>query len=193
MNIYLRTGPRVLHSPLTNFTVLYFVLCVRYSSCLTVSSLDPSCRVWCGLCTLYYHVKPQPHDVKLQSRWVKHYSYHDKFSRHLRSFRTNVNLHTYLCCVKQYSTYPVPVHITWLFFLCTPPLFLLCTTFYFLCTTALVTAHVDRVAITGKVCHFGHPLKPFWIYDLHGVIDAKAENHIVRVSDSLLWDLSSTM
>jgi hypothetical protein len=27
MNIYLRTGPRVLHSPLANFTVL--VLCVR--------------------------------------------------------------------------------------------------------------------------------------------------------------------
>ncbi|KAG2148541.1 hypothetical protein BD769DRAFT_1412798 [Suillus cothurnatus] len=42
MIIYLRTGPRVLHSPLTNFTVL--VLCVRITLecssvlCTTMSS-----------------------------------------------------------------------------------------------------------------------------------------------------------
>jgi hypothetical protein len=107
--------PRMLHSPLTDFTVLVF--CVRitleycvhlvesYLYCIAsnhqsnvyfqategsvVSLCQAStlpCRVWCSLCTLYYHIKPQPHHVKLQSGWVKHYSYHGKFSQRLRSF-----------------------------------------------------------------------------------------------------------
>jgi hypothetical protein len=37
------------------------------------------------LCTLYYHAKPQPYHVKLQSGWVKRYSYHGRFSQHLRT------------------------------------------------------------------------------------------------------------
>jgi len=94
MNIYPHTGPRVLHSPLTNCTLL--VLCVRitleYCVPLTIDLMfifKQQCEVLSpyakprlhlvesdAASTLYYHVKPQPHHVKLQSGWVKHYSYH---------------------------------------------------------------------------------------------------------------------
>jgi len=101
------------------FVLLWNVVCIPYLYCISsnhrfnvyfqtavwnvISLCQAStlpCQVWCSLCTLYYHVKPQLHHVKLQSGWVKHYSYHGKFSQHLCSFCTGINLHTYLCHVK---------------------------------------------------------------------------------------------
>ncbi|KAG2032778.1 hypothetical protein BDR03DRAFT_735515 [Suillus americanus] len=54
-----------------------------------------------SLCTLYYHVKPPTMPCHQAGSSTIHTT--TSSPQHLRSFRTNVNLHTYLCRVSALS------------------------------------------------------------------------------------------